>query len=62
MINSAIDPIIIIQGDHGTCSTCGSSNVNNVGKNEIKEEILRERMNILNVMYLPSGGSELLYN
>ena len=62
LINSAIDPIIIIQGDHGTCSTCNSTNVNNVGKDEIKEETLRERINILNAMYLPSGGSELLYN
>ena len=62
LINSAIDPIIIIQGDHGTCSTCGSQNVDNGGKNEIIEESLRERINILNAMYLPSGGSEYLYN
>ena len=26
------------------------------------EESLRERINILNAMYLPSGGSELLYS
>ena len=62
LINSAIDPIIIIQGDHGTCSTCGSQNVDNGGKNEIIEESLRERINILNVIYVLSGGSELLYS
>ena len=46
----------------GTCSTCGSPNVNDEGKNEIMKEYLRGRINILNAMYLPSGWFEFLYN
>ena len=62
LINSEIEPIIIIQADHGTCSTCDSSNESAVNKYELSEETLRERLNILNAMYLPEGGSKLLYD
>ena len=62
LINSENKPIIIIQGDHGTCSTCDSSNENTVNEYKISEKTLRERLNILNAMYLPEGGSKLLYH
>ena len=60
--NSAIEPIIIIQGDHGTCSTCGSENLNSSDMGGVTEEALRERLNILNAMYMPDGGDEILYS
>ena len=62
LINSEIEPIIIIQADHGTCSTCDSSDESTTNKYEPSEEFLRERLNILNAMYLPDGGSKLLYD
>jgi len=62
LINSEIEPIIVIQADHGTCSTCDSSNENIINNYEVSEETLRERLNILNAMYLPEGGSKLLYD
>jgi len=60
--DSEIEPIIIIQGDHGTCSTCSSLEGNSADIGDITEKMLRERLNILNAMYLPGGGTDVLYS
>lgn len=49
------DPIIIIQGDHGTGSL-GSTPLD-----EIADETFNERLDILNSYYLPGKGREILY-
>ena len=52
--NSKIQPIIIIQGDHGPRSSFHSGDIN-------KPDI-RERMSILNAILLPENARQLLYN
>jgi hypothetical protein len=60
--DSEIEPIIIIQGDHGTCTTCNSLEGNSAAMGDVTEKMLRERLNILNAMYLPDGGTDVLYS
>lgn len=52
---SKIEPIIIIQGDHGTGSL-GSTPLQKVSLKKLKE-----RMRNLNAYYLPNGGDKQLY-
>jgi len=52
---SKIEPIIIIQGDHGT----GSLGATPLQKVSMKK--LKERMRNLNAYYLPNGGDKQLY-
>jgi hypothetical protein len=49
--DSGIQPIIIIQGDHGAFDLC-----------ETYGENVRLRMSILNAYYLPENGNALLYD
>ncbi len=63
LIKSKVPPIIILQADHGPASTF-SEDMFWQGKGwsaTPTENMLRERMGILNAYYLPSGGNDLLY-
>ena len=53
-------PIIIFQADHGPASTFEEPDGG--GWESPTTEMLRERMQILNAYYLPSGGDRLLYD
>jgi len=52
--NSDHDPIIILQGDHGSSYTMDRENPTN--------EMIYERMSILNAYYLPDNGKNALYD
>lgn len=55
---SSVKPIIIIQGDHGSATFMPED-----GFSESPTEImLKERMGILNAIYLPHDGNNLLYD
>ncbi len=54
-----VQPIIILQADHGTESTFATEE--NHGWNNPSAKGLRERMRIFNAYYLPPNGSNLLY-
>jgi len=54
-------PIIIIQADHGSAATFDYKEPGGVWDHPT-EEMVRERMSILNVYYLPEGGKSLLYD
>ena len=54
---SETQPIIIIQGDHGTASR----DQMDIDINKISKEQFDERMNILNAYYLPRSGGKELY-
>jgi len=60
--NSDIPPIIILQADHGTSTALHSLEK---GVEEAiehpTEEMLREKFCILNALYLPDGGADLLH-
>ena len=51
--NSDHDPIIILQGDHGSTYTMDWDNPTN--------EMIKERMSILNAYHLPDNGKNVLY-
>ncbi len=55
--NSKIEPIIIIQADHGTASSADGTTMQNPSK-----VLLQERMRIFNAYYLPAGGNQTLYD
>ncbi|MEX0621781.1 MAG: sulfatase-like hydrolase/transferase [Candidatus Woykebacteria bacterium] len=55
LTKSTFDPIIIIQGDHGTGSL-GSTDLEKVSLDK-----LNERISNLNVYYFPNGGDKTLY-
>ena len=59
LLNSEISPIIIFQADHGPGSTFPDGMYFPMTANE---NMLRERMTILNAYYLPSDGNDLLYD
>ncbi len=52
--NSAVPPIIILQGDHGPDMTANWRRPSNT--------FLKERMRVLSAFYLPEGGDALLYD
>ena len=57
-----VSPIIIVQADHGSCSTF-PDNINLVvAMEQPTEKMLRERMRIFNAYFLPQGGNDLLYS
>ena len=55
--NSETFPIIILQADHGPDSSFGID-----GWNSPTEEMIKERMGILNAYLLPDKKEEYLYN
>lgn len=58
--NSKIQPIIVIQGDHGPATTF--ANIKAPFETDPTEENLRERMGILNMYYLRNECDDLLYD
>ncbi len=52
------EPVIILQGDHGSAGTFKS----NADYENPTDGMLRERMSILNAYHLPEGGNKLLYD
>lgn len=58
---SKVHPIIILQADHGTCSTFYSSDGKKWPEYPTDKNI-RERFRIFNAYYLPSGGDRFLYD
>ena len=61
---SKISPIVILQADHGTASSFGStvSNEWSHNWNHPSKNGLIERTGIFNAYYLPLGGNDLLYS
>ena len=55
---SKVTPIIILQGDHGTCT----SFPNTKDWSNPTDNNLKERMRIFNAYLLPDGGDKLLYD
>lgn len=53
-------PVIVLQADHGSASTFGSTD--GVRWERATEDMLRERFRIFNAYYLPYGGDSLLYD
>ena len=53
-------PIIILQADHGSAFTL--DNIDGSGWSNPTQEMLKERLTILNAYYMPAGGDKLLYN
>ncbi len=51
-------PIIIIQGDHGPASSFKAKN----SWSNPENNMIKERLSILNAYYLPNGGNKMLYN
>lgn len=63
--NSKVEPIIVIQADHGSASTFGPAGsyleiLDHTETSSIRS--MKERMRILNAYYLPDGGNKILYN
>ena len=54
LLENNTPPIIILQGDHGSVLTLDWENPTN--------DMIRERMTILNAYYLPENGNEILYD
>ena len=59
---SAIPPIIILQGDHGTPRSVLPDDAQDWDSDKRFEEGIRNRMSILNAYHLPDGGTELIYD
>ena len=59
---SAIPPIIILQGDHGTPRYVLPDDAQNWSDEKKFDEGIRNRMSILNAYYLPDGNTELIYD
>lgn len=59
LTRSSREPIIILQADHGPASTIEISD--SKGWEDPTEEMINERMSILNSYYFPDGESEELY-
>jgi len=57
---SKVPPIIILQADHGSASMISQNNSS--GWKDPSDEMLVERMRILNACYLPSNDGSLLYD
>jgi hypothetical protein len=53
LANSSADPVIILQGDHGSGS--------HLDPNSIKASCMYERTSILNAYHMPEGKTQLLY-
>ena len=53
-------PVILLQADHGSANTFGSTDGDRWER--ATEGMLRERFSIFNAYYLPSGGDSLLYD
>ena len=62
IVNSEISPIIILQADHGADLTFDNGIITWNTQELPQDNMLQERFRILNAYYLPSGGSELLYD
>jgi hypothetical protein len=58
---SEVPPIIILQADHGPASTFSSHDLVEK-KNNLTENMLKERMGIFNAYFLPSDGDNILYD
>ena len=59
---SAMPPIIILQGDHGTPRSVLPDDAQNWSDEKKFDEGIRNRMSILNAYYLPDGNTELIYD
>jgi hypothetical protein len=57
---SSISPVIIFQADHGPASRL--PDLYSSDWDQPAQSIVRERTGILNALYLPEGGKELLYD
>jgi len=55
---SKVTPIIILQGDHGTCTSFPNTNE----WSNPTDINLKERLSIFNAYLLPDGGNKLLYD
>ena len=61
LIQSEVPPIIILQADHGSASSF-PGHYGSEAWSLPDENMIKERMGILNAYYLPSGGRDLLYD
>jgi len=59
LLESTVQPIIILQADHGSASTFHTRRDDWLRPNKTN---LRERFRIFNAYYLPAGGNTLLYD
>ena len=59
---SAMPPIIVLQGDHGTPRSVLPDDAQNWSDEKKFDEGIRNRMSILNAYYLPDGNTELIYD
>lgn len=63
ILENSVDPIIIIQADHGSCYLLGGSTEKNEGNWKAPtQEMQKERLEILNTFYVPDLDSSVVYN
>ncbi len=60
LLKSEVPPIIILQADHGSASSFPGHYGSEAWLHPA-DNMFRERLGILNAYYLPSGGSDFLY-